>query len=754
MNPFGKSLLGVVLSASIMLASCCYAQEPANGQELLRELGNKNADKVKQIIDKDISLLEFTNPRGSTPLTIAASSGQTELVTFLISKGANVNAVNNFGNTPLHYAAWSSDLTSFKALHEKGALINKQNSQGQTPLQYACMGGNRQILQYCIQQGMDIHKKIDDGSSLLHWAAYGGNIDIFKYLESEGMDMNQGDKDGSTPLFWAATGKKPEMARYLVEERHADVNFHDNAGNTPLCSAIQAGSYEVTVYLLEKGADVDVRLDKNRNLLMIASEANNPELISLLIDKGSDINAFDDNGNTPLLIASAHGNLESVKVLLAKGAKTNPGLCTRKSCANTGATPLHAAAWRSPELVEYLAEHGADVNAKNLDGNTPLHNASTGDSTRCIKILCKYGAQVNAINKQGMTPLMRAIQMQEAEAIQTLIACNADVSIADKEGRTALHYASIAGSGQMVDLLLQHGANVKKLDNKGHSPAWYALYYGNNGISEKLCSAGAAKEITPTMVNMVNKKLSEGEAVVWYLNHSGWAVQTSEHLLVFDYWQRVLPSDRQSLDNGRINPEEVAGKNVVVFSSHSHNDHFMQEIASWSSGISNIRYVLGFEGPFSTDYAFIPPRGEKVVNGVKIRSIASTDSGEGFIVELDGVTIFHPGDHACRFEEKDTAFTSEIDFLASMYQNIDIAFVPVSGCSFNNKVALEKGNDYLVEKFHPRVVFPMHGSGNEKTYREYAEKENTEQKSPIYKYAEFMGDRFFIPAVKMAKNIM
>jgi L-ascorbate metabolism protein UlaG (beta-lactamase superfamily) len=397
--------------------------------------------------------------------------------------------------------------------------------------------------------------------------------------------------------------------------------------------------------------------------------------------------------------------------------------------------------------VKYLAENGADVNAKNLDGNTPMHSASMGDSVQCIEILCRSGGKVNEKDKLGLTPLMLAVQFQKEDAVEKLLACKADLSPVDEEGKTALHYAAIAGTGEIIDLLLKNKAKSDVKDKNGHTPSWYAVYYGNEGIAEKLRTDNGRKKSMPDEMTLLEEKeLKTGEAVVWYLNHSGWAVKTSNHLLVFDYWQRMSDPDHPCLDNGHINPGEITGNRVMVFASHSHMDHFMQSVFSWKNQISDIQYVLGFNATVNGDYTYIPAHGEKVIDGVRIKTISSTDSGEGFMVEADGVTIFHPGDHASKYEENDTAFYNEIDFLASSCHDIDIAFIPVTGCGFDNKTALEKGNDYIVGKFIPRVVLPMHGSGNEKTFKEYADRKNKDLKSPIYLSAQFRGDRFFVTA--------
>jgi len=148
------------------------------------------------------------------------------------------------------------------------------------------------------------------------------------------------------------------------------------------------------------------------------------------------------------------------------------------------------------------------------------------------------------------------------EILQYCITQGVDILQPCDDGRTALHYAAISGSGKIVSFLLENGADLRAKDSKGHTANWYALYYGNQTTAAALQTAGAPREKTPDRANLVSDVIPEGEAVVWYLNHSGWAIRTSHHLLVFDYWHRTPPSDNPCLDNGRIIPEEIAGKNV------------------------------------------------------------------------------------------------------------------------------------------------------------------------------------------------
>lgn len=737
-----KKLVTITFLSFTLLLFCAsaFGQTNKNVDELHKELANNDIEKIKQIIEDDISILNSPNPRGSTPIAVAASKGQTKIVKYLTEKGADVNKANNFGSTPLHYAAWAADFESFKYLIKNGANINVKNNAGNTPLQFACMGGSIDIMNLCISEGMNIKTKSEDGSSLIHWAAYGGNLDMFKFLESQGLDYNAKDKDNSSTIFWAAQGNATDIVKYLVEEKNIDVNVVDDLENIPLKIAVERGCFDVVSYLLEKGADINYKLKDNVTWLILAARNNNTELIKLLLDKGSEINVFDDFGNTPLINAAAHGNFEVVKILIENGANLDPGICKRESCNNSGQTPLHTATWRYPNIVEYLVKKGSDVNKKDLDGNAALHHATWSDSIRTISLICDKGGDVNIRNNLGETPLIKAIMRKRPEIINALLKYKADVSITDNNGKTALHYAAIAGYSEISDILIKYKADIHAKDIKGRTPAYFAVYYGNKKIADNFFKAGASKENIPfKKTELLKKEINDGEAVVWYLNHSGWAVKTKNHLIVFDYWQRNEDPDIASINNGRINPDEIGNQNVIVFSSHIHGDHYSKEIFEWSKNIKNINYVLGFETTDYKDYTYIPPREEKTIDNVRITAISSTDSGEGFMVEVDGLTIYHPGDHANRFQKGDKEFSDEIDFLAEQYSKIDIAFVPITGCSFRDKKALTAGNDYLVEKFNPTLVLPMHGSGNEHKYKEYAKERN----NPIYKYVLNKGDRLY-----------
>ena len=134
---------------------------------------------------------------------------------------------------------------------------------------------------------------------------------------------------------------------------------------------------------------------------LCASDDATPEAIQEFLDLQVDLNTKDKDENTPLLLCVKRGDIASAKLLIAAGADEN-------AKNEGGATPLHIAASgnENPDVIATLIKAGADVNAKTGYGETPLHcAASNNENPDVIATLIKAGADVNAKNEYGATPL-------------------------------------------------------------------------------------------------------------------------------------------------------------------------------------------------------------------------------------------------------------------------------------------------------------------------------------------------------------
>jgi ankyrin repeat protein len=166
------------------------------------------------------------------------------------------------------------------------------------------------------------------------------------------------------------------------------------------------------------------------------------------------IGFVDIAGKTPMHLAVEYGNQEGIEMLFAKGADVN-------AKDKDGSTPLHLA--DNQDVVKLLLVKGADVNAKDKDGSTPLHLADNED---VVKLLLAKGADVNAKDKDGRTPLHLAVA-KDTDIVKLLLAKGADVNAKDKNGSTPLH---LADNQDVVKLLLVKGADVNAKDKDGKTP--------------------------------------------------------------------------------------------------------------------------------------------------------------------------------------------------------------------------------------------------------------------------------------------
>ena len=122
-------------------------------------------------------------------------------------------------------------------------------------------------------------------------------------------------------------------------------------------------------------------------------------------------------GGSPkdILEAGESGNIEAIKKHLADGADVN-------AKNNVGQTPLHEAAGRghNKEVAALLITAGADVNARDANGMTPLHYTALGGHKEIAELLIVKGANMNTKNDFGKTPLDSAIQLKLTETVDLL----------------------------------------------------------------------------------------------------------------------------------------------------------------------------------------------------------------------------------------------------------------------------------------------------------------------------------------------
>ncbi|KAK4206585.1 hypothetical protein QBC37DRAFT_356693 [Rhypophila decipiens] len=207
----------------------------------------------------------------------------------------------------------------------------------------------------------------------------------------------------------------------------------------------------------------------------------------------------------PLIIASYFGHNTVVQQLLEAGAEVD-------AKDNDGRTPLH---WASEQdhstVVQQLLEAGAEVDAKDNDGRTPLHWASAKGHGTVVQQLLEAGAEVDAKKNDGWTPLHWASLEGHSTVVQQLLEASAEVDAKNSDGWTPLHCASEQDHSTVVQQLLEAGAEVDAKDNDGRTPLHCASEQDDSTVVQQLLEAGAE----------VDAKDNDGETPLHWASEKG-----------------------------------------------------------------------------------------------------------------------------------------------------------------------------------------------------------------------------------------
>jgi ankyrin repeat protein len=407
-------------------------------------------------------------PLGDTALHLAAQSGRTNSLNFLLAAGYSINQTNNEGLTPLQSIVAPALKGTFVLATNPPPLFVHRHGKGDQHPRPA------EVADLLLSRGATV-----DVSSA---AGLGLTNQLAALLRADPASANLRDGFGRAPLHYAAGANQPQAVAFLLRagaESSAQTTQpiprttyepEIPAGSSPLHFASRRECPEIAKLLLEAGAAVGQPDAEGNTPLHLAVHWGATETPRLLIAARAPLDVVNRAGRTPLRVAVESGANANLEQLLSAGARTDAGL--------EGETLLHVAAVEGESLgfhrqgaqtIPVLLRHGLAVDARDREGRTPFQRAVTSLNWRAMNLLLTNGADLNAVDARGNNVLHQFAvvtgdtvqqELPRAEPVQPEIASQ------QMQQAVRVSFTNISVTAWLLD----HGANPNLTNQAGWTP--------------------------------------------------------------------------------------------------------------------------------------------------------------------------------------------------------------------------------------------------------------------------------------------